>query len=162
MTEDGKIDMMDIMGMFGGGELDLTPPKSCGRIVTGFNGLIVGLETKSEGLEDNTVYEIESKGGILTLKKKGRSRINFNSERRDISQILLMERTKLILTQTEEYKMEVDEELADIGWIDTRDKYLEIVNGSSLCEVEELNVAEEKLKILRTICPMSKYPEKWI
>ena len=98
MTADGRIDMMDIMGMFGGGELDLTPPKSCGRIVTGFNGAILGLETKSEGLEDNMVYEIESNNGVLTLKKKGKSHIDFNHSNRDISSLILTESNKLILT----------------------------------------------------------------
>jgi len=154
MTADGRIDMMDIMGMLGGGELDLTPPKSCGRIVTGFNGLILGLETKSMGLEDNMVYEIESKADTLTLVKKGKSRIDFNSENRDISQILLMENTKLILTQTEEYKMEIDEELADIGWIKTRDLYL--------VSSETDTIAQEKLKILRVMYPLYKHPEKWV
>jgi len=155
MTADGRIDMMDIMGMFGGGELDLSTPISCGRIVTGFNGLILGLETKAQILEDNTVYEIESKGDTITLRKKGKSRINFNTENRDISQILLMENTKLILTQMEEHKMELDEELADKGWFDTRDRYL-------LEADENVEGAEDKFKLLCNMYPMSKHPEKWV
>jgi len=156
MTADGRIDMMDIMGMFGGGELDLTPPKSCGRIVTGFNGLILGLESKSSRLlEDNTVYEIESKNEVLTLKKKGKSRIDFNTENRDISQILLMESTKLILTQMEEYNMELNEELADKGWFKTRDRYL-------VASVKKVKGAEDKFKLLCNMYPRSKHPDKWV
>jgi hypothetical protein len=160
MTADGRIEMIDVIEMFGD-ELDLTPPKVCGRIVTGFNGLILGLESKSGGLENNMVYEIRSKGGVLNLKKKGKSRINFNTENRDISQILLMERSKLIITKMEEYQLDLDKELNDEGWFKIRDKYLKIVDNSEL-QSEELNMAEEKLKILQTMIPISKNPEKWV
>ena len=155
MTADGRIDMMDIMGMFGGGELDLTPPKSCGRIVTGFNGLIVGLETKSEGLEDNMVYEIQSKGGILTLVKKGVSHLKFNDSNSCLSTLLLMEQQKLILTQTEKHRLELEEEIKENGFLNTRDKYL-------IDSDNNIDGAEEKVKVLCVMYPMSKYPDKWV
>ena len=156
MTADGRIDMSDIAGMLCDGDLDLTPPKSVGRIVTGFNGLILGLESKSSRLlEDNMVYDIESKNGILTLKRKGKSRIDFKTENRDISQILLMESTKLILTQMEEYNMELNEELADKGWFETRDRYLVEAD-------EKVKGVEDKFKMLCNMYPMSKYPDKWV
>ena len=155
MTADGRIDMMDIIGMLSGGELDLTPPKSCGRIVTGFNGLIVGLETKSEGLEDNMVYEIESKGGIFTLKKKGTSHLKFNDSNSCLSTLLLMEQQKLILTETEKNRLNVENETRDNGFLTTRDRYL-------IESDKNIEGAEEKLKTLYIMYPMSKHPEKWI
>ena len=154
MTADGRIDMMDIMGMLGGGELDLTPPKFCGRIVTGFNGLILGLETKSIGLEDNMVYDIQTKNGVLTLNKQGKSHIDFNSSYKDISSLLLTEKQRLILTETEKYSLELEDEIELSGFLKTRDAYL--------VKSTKSDIAKEKLKILRVMYPASKYPEKWV
>lgn len=156
MTADGRIDMMDIMGMFAGGDLDLAPPKSVGRIVTGFNGMIFGLESISTRLlEDRTVYDIQSRNGTLTLVKQGKSYIDFNTEKRDISTILLMESSKLILTETEKDRLELEEEIASNGFLKTRDKYL-------IQADEKVEGAEAKVKVLYIMYPPSKCPDKWV
>lgn len=151
----GRIDMMDIMGMMSGGDLDLTPPKSCGRIVTGFNGLILGLETKEQILEDKTVYAIESKNDILTLKKVGKSHVNFDKENKDIGTLLLTESTKLILTAVEKDRLELEQEIEIDGFLTVRDKYL--VDAD-----KDIEGAEAKVKVLCIMYPMSKHPEKWV
>lgn len=155
MTEDGRFDMMDIIGMLAGGDLDLTPPKSAGRIVTGFNGLILGLESKHGILEDRMVYTIQSKGDVLTLVKKGKSNIDFNSENRDISQIILMERQRLIMTERERYSAEVAEEIEEKGFFETRDRYLVEADDGVLN-------AQSKLDVISMLYPISKHPEKWV
>lgn len=158
MTADGRIDMIDIMGIIGGGALDLTPPKSCGRIVTGFNGIILGLETKSEGLAARTVYDIKSHNGTLILEKMGKSHIDFNTSNQDIPTILLTQQQKLILTDVELNRLEVEEEIELNGFLTTRDKYLILSDK----EKPNSTKAMEKLKVLSIMYPRSKFPDKWV
>ncbi len=150
----GRYDMMDVMAMMTGEDLT-AEPESCGRIVTGFNGLILGLETQNQLLDNNSVYEIESKCGVLTLKKKGKSHIDFNSSNKDISTLLLTESTKLILTTTEKHGLELENEIELNGFITTRDKYLVLSDKG-------MSGAEEKIKVLTSMYPPSKNPEKWV
>lgn len=95
-----KIGMMDVLSMMYGAE-----PKSVGRIVTGFNGVILGLETSDTTLDEKTVYDIQDIPGVgLMLVPIGESHIDFETENRDISTILVCESKKLILTDREKKK----------------------------------------------------------
>ena len=139
----------------------LTPLEdSNGRIVTGFNGFIIGLEMKPGELENNMVYAIESVNGILTLKKIGESHIDFNSTSKNLDSLLLMERTELILTEAEKYNLELKEEIEDYGFTKIKDKYLSLSNNPKFTTRQK--IAQMKLKLLTVMFPPSKYPEKWI
>lgn len=102
-SNDGRMTMADIFGSMGNG----VKPKPVGRIVTGFNHAILGLESKTEGLKPNTVYEIRSNPFTgLTLVEVGESHVDFDNSNLDISSTLLTHNQKLILTKEELVKFE--------------------------------------------------------
>jgi len=99
---ENRFTMADIFGQMGN-----ESSKPSGRIVTGFNGAILGLEHNDSKLKDNTVYEIRH--SIITglsLVEVGESHVDFNTSNLDISSTLLTHNSKLILTREELVRLE--------------------------------------------------------
>ena len=105
MSKMGIEDMLSIIdGTFGDNKK--VKEKQVGRIVTGFNNAIVGIETIDTTLKANYVYEIVEVPSVgLMLKPLGESHINFDKSTIDIGTTMLKHGKLLIATKEEKNDM---------------------------------------------------------
>jgi hypothetical protein len=75
--------------------------KSLGRITTGYNGLLLGLESKDNKLIQNAVYDIVEEDGKLVLKHLGEYHYDFNKSYQTLSTTIFMQGENLVATKEE-------------------------------------------------------------
>lgn len=79
---------------------------SLGRITTGYNGVLLGLESKDNKLIQNAVYDIVEEDGKLVLKHIGEYHYDFNKNYQGIETTILMQRENIVATKEEVEKIE--------------------------------------------------------